>query len=157
MKWLLSLIGLPPWTPYAVAAVLAVAALWWSHHLGYSSATAKCRAAELERVIYAQAESIARYRTALEASNAQREEEAQAAADRESVLKARAKELEEAANDQDRINTALEVQLRETVTDKEKADDIIAKMRAGRDSCRATDRDIDVDKRMRRNQRPVSR
>jgi len=153
MARLLALIGIPPWVIYAVIAALISAAVAFVYYKGYAAASAKCRAAELERVIYAQAESIERYRTALEESSQQREEEAQAAADRASVLIARAKELEEAAGDQDRINAALDDELRAAITDKEKADAFIAKMRAGRDDCRATDRDVDTDQRMRRNQK----
>jgi hypothetical protein len=157
MTALLALIGLPRWTPYAVAVALAVAALWYSHHLGYSSAQSKCRQAELERVIYAQAESISRYRAALETSNAQREEEAAAAADRESILIARANELEAEKAAQTKTTVELESDLRAAIMDKGKADALIDRMRTARDDCRATDRDIDVDQRMRRNKKAVGR
>lgn len=146
----LAFIGLPPWTFYAIAAALIAAAGAYVYSLGYSSASAKCRTAELERVIYAQAESISRYATALAQSALQREAEAEAAHDRESVIAARVKELEDERVQQEQAATDLEIDLAAAITDKGKLDAIVAKLRTTRNDCRATDRDIDVDNRMRR-------
>lgn len=150
---LLGFVLSPPWwAKYAVGGVLVALLGGYVYHLGYSSASSKCRAAELERVIYAQAESLARYRTSLEASASQREAEALAAKDRESILGARLAELEADAAAREKEAADLEADLRAAITDKGKADALVKKLHATRTDCRATDRDIDVDQRMRRKQ-----
>lgn len=151
---LAAFVGIPPALIYLVVygaiALVIGSSYWWVYAKGAAHARAECKAAEYERVMYAQATSIQRYKTALAESTQQRELEAAVASEREAILLARAKELEEADADQDRMAAALDLELRAAIEDKGKADALIEKMRLTRGDCRATDRDIDVDQRMRR-------
>jgi hypothetical protein len=147
--------GVPPVLIYAVVygsiALVIGGSYLWVYEKGVAHANAAWKAKEYERVIYAQAQSIARYETAIAESARQREEEAKAASDRESVIAARVKELEDERVEREKSATDLEADLNAAITDKGKLDAIVSKLRATRYDCRASSRDLDVDQRMRRN------
>lgn len=147
-------VGIPaPLVYLAVYGLIAAAigsSYWYVYAKGAGHARAECRTAELERVIYAQSQSLMRVNVMLAESTAQREEEKIAARDREEVLKMLAKELQDNAAQSDQATAEVEAELHAAITDKGKANALIAKMRATRDSCAVSDRDIDVDQRMRK-------
>lgn len=146
---ILAIIGLPTWLGPVVLIGLAVSAVGGVYLKGRADANANCRAAELERELYAQAVTVSRYRSALEASEMQRQQEAKDATDREAALAERAAQLEaervrEAADD-----AALEAALDGAITDKDQLNAIITKLRsASRTNCRASDADVTLDRRM---------
>jgi hypothetical protein len=150
MMKLMALIGLPTWLIPVSVIGLVLAGLGGAYLKGRGDANANCTSAELERVIYAQATALARYRAALEASVAQREVEAAEAGRREALIQDRLKEIEAEKVEQEKSAADLETDLASLISDKEKLDALIAKLRkSARTDCRITDRDIDLDRRVR--------
>lgn len=146
----LALLGLPTWLfPVGLAALVA-SGLGAAYLKGRGDANDNCRAASLERALHAEAAAVSRYRSALEASQAQRNSEAVAAAEREKELAARLAEIEVERLEQEKAAADLETDLAAAIQDKGKLDALVSKLRASaRTDCRASDRDIDLDQRMR--------
>jgi hypothetical protein len=151
MMKLLALIGLPTWIVPVGAIGLVLAGLSGAYLKGRGDANANCTSAELERVVYAQATALARYRAALEASIAQREVEAAEAGRREALIQDRLREIEAETEAQKKAEADLETDLAKAIADKGQLDAIIAKLRASaRTDCRASDSDVSLDRRVRR-------
>ena len=138
-----SFIGIPaPLVFFAVYGVIIAAVgstYGYVYYKGYSAATASCRSAELERELYAQAQTIVRYRQAVEQTEKQAEQEIREAMERERLIAERMK-----AEESD--DAMLEAALTAAITDKEKLNGIIQNLRK---KCTATNSDVDLDKRLR--------
>ena len=136
-------IGVPPALVYlvvygSIAAVIA-ASYWWVYDKGADHMEAKWKAKELERVIYAQAETISRYRQAAVETKEQADQEIREAQERADLIEERMKQAEA-------DNAQMEAQLASIITDKDKLD---AALKALRSKCVANSRDVDLDRRLR--------
>jgi hypothetical protein len=124
---------------YGLITALIASTYAWTYYQGSSAAKAKCNAAELERVIYAQAVTVSRYREAAEQTVAQAAQEVREAEEQQRLI-AESLALEQADD------AMLEAALTAAVTDKEKLDAALKRLRS---QCAASDRDVDLDRRLR--------
>ena len=136
-------IGVPPAFVYLVVYGAIFATIGGSYGLVYfkgrAAAKEECQTAQLKSIINEQADTIARYRKAVEETEAQAAEEIREAKERERLITERMK-----AEESD--DAMLEAALAAAVTDKEKLNVALKNLRA---KCTATNRDVDLDKRLR--------
>lgn len=152
MGWLIArLTGLSPMVWLVIAAITAGAgALGTAYFMGKAAARAEARIAELELTIKGQAELIARYESAKAAAEELAREEVFASAALEAELDKLRAEIA-AEREKARAESAdLEADLAKMIQDKESLNAILDKLRRrAPPDCTATDRDVDLDKRLR--------
>lgn len=130
-----------PFLPYVLGALVAAGLIGSvaAYIKGRADMNAIWQAKELESVINAQAQTIARYREASEQAKAQAAQEVREAQERAGLIEERMKQAEIE-------NTQMESQLATLITDKEKLDAVVKSLKA---ACLATGSDVTLDQRLR--------
>lgn len=142
-SWIASKI-IQPFLPYVLGGLIAAGLVGsiGAYFKGRADMDAKWQAKNMQAIIDAQAQTIARYRTAAEETQKQAEQELRAAEESKRLIEERMKEAET-------DNVLLETQLAVLITDKDKLNETLQMLRA---KCTATARDVDLDKRLRQQQ-----